>query len=147
MEGGISGKLITLGYLIFSLGLILSPFFVIRKFKTIKWRHIFLGYFLSAGIFVGIFYFDIWFDRYLYKNVYNSGWIMDALLHGLRNECLILTFIFIISPFLITRLKYKKINKKRGWLSLLVSLIFLAIAVTIWIYIIMLGARTFINFG
>jgi len=140
-------KLITLGYILVSLGLILSPFFIIRKFKIVKWKHIILSYFLSAGIFVGIFFLDNWFDKYLYNNVYNSGWIMEVLLNGLRNQCLLLTFIFVISPFLISKIKYKKFNKKRGWISFGISLILLAVMIGAWICLIVLGAGTFINFG
>ncbi len=140
-------KLITLGYILISLGLILSPFFIIRKLKIVKWKYIILSYFLSAGIFVGIFFLDNWFDKYLYNNVYNSGWIMEVLLNGLRNQCLLLTFIFVISPFLISKIKYKKFNKKRGWISFGISLILLAVMIGAWICLIVLGAGTFINFG
>jgi hypothetical protein len=134
--GGISEKLITLSYVVISSGLILSPFFIIRKFKIVKWKHIILSYILSAGIFVGIAFLDNWFDKYLYNNVYNSGWIMEALLNGLRNQCLLLTFIFIISPFLITKIKYKKFNKKRIIISIFLSLLIGIGLFFGWIYLI-----------
>jgi len=124
--GGISEKLITFGYIIISLGLILSPFFIIRKFKIVKWRHIILGYILSSGIFVGITFLDNWFDKYLYNNVYNSGWIMETLLDASVLQWGLVSLIFIISPFLITKIKYKKFNKKRiiinSFLSLLIGI-------------------------
>jgi len=129
------------------LGLILSPFFIIRKFKIVKWRHIILGYILSAGTLAGIIALDFWFDKYLYNNVYNSGWIMESLLDGTLYMTLLLTFIIIISPFFITKIRYKKFNKKRGWISFGTSLILLALMVGVWLYLIVLGAGTFINFG
>jgi len=145
--GGISEKLITFGYIIISLGLILSPFFIIRKFKIVKWRHIILRYILSSGIFVGIQFFYSWIDKWLYNDVYNSGWIMESLLSGNLYQWLGLSIIFIISPFFITKIRYKKFNKKRGWISFGTSLILLALMVGVWLYLIVLGAGTFINFG
>jgi uncharacterized membrane protein len=61
---------------------------------------------------------------------------MEALLNGLRNQCLLLTFIFIISPFLITKIKYKKFNKKRIIISIFLSLLIGIGLFFGWIYLI-----------
>jgi uncharacterized membrane protein (DUF485 family) len=134
--GGISEKLITLSYVVISSGLILSPFFIIRKFKIVKWKHIILSYILSAGIFVGIAFLDNWFDKYLYNNVYNSGWIMEVLLNASMLQWFVLSIIFIISPFLITKIKYKRFSKKRIIISIFLSLLIGIGLFFGWIYLI-----------
>jgi hypothetical protein len=121
--GSASEKLITWGYVIITIGLILSPFFIIWKAKLLKWRWIFLSYLLSVGIFVGIFYLEGLYDRHLYNNVRNSGWLMESLEKGTLYQFLWLYVIFTISPFLITWIKYKKFNLKRFLISLLVTII------------------------
>ncbi len=123
MEGGVSGALIRWGYVIVSLGLILSPFFIVHKFKRIKWRYIFLAYFLSILIFLGVWFFYDWFDQYLYNNVYNSGWVMEELLTASLYQILFLYVIASLSPFFIAKIKYKRFNKKRFFFSLLFSII------------------------
>jgi len=134
--GGMSEKLITLGYIVVSIGLILSPFFIIRKFKIVKWKHIILSYILSAGIFVGIQFFYSWLDKYLYNNIYNSGWIMESLLQGNLYQWLTLSLVFIISPFLIIKIKYKKFNKKKIIISAFLSLLIGISLFFGWIYLI-----------
>jgi glucan phosphoethanolaminetransferase (alkaline phosphatase superfamily) len=134
--GGISEKLITLSYVVISSGLILSPFFIIRKFKIVKWKHIILSYILSMGIFVGLEFLDNWFDKYLYNNVYNSGWIMEVLLNASMLQWFVLSIIFIISPFLITKIKYKRFSKKRIIISIFLSLLIGIGLFFGWIYLI-----------
>ena len=106
-------KLIQIGYLTLSLGLILSPFFVLRKAKIIKWRSIFLSYFLAIVFFGGVMAFYFWLDGYLYNNVYNSGWTMDAMENATVLLWFILYILASISPFLITKLKYRRLTVKR----------------------------------
>ncbi len=137
MEGGVSGALIRWGYVIVSLGLILSPFFIVHKFKRIKWRYIFLAYFLSILIFLGLWILDDWFDKYLYNNVYNSGWIMEELLTASLYQILFLYVIASLSPFFIAKIKYKRFNKKRFFFSLLFSVIIgISLAVILAYYIV-----------
>ena len=121
--GSASEKLITWGYVIITIGLILSPFFIIWKAKLLKWRWIFLSYLLSIGIFVGIFYLEGLYDRHLYDNVRNSGWLMESLEKGVLCQALFLYLILTISPFLITLIKYKKINTKKLLISLFLTII------------------------
>jgi len=121
MGNSASEILIYWSYLIISLGLILSPFFILWKKKLIKWRWIFSAYFLSIAIFAGIFCLDNWYDRYLYNNVYNSGWLMEVMLEGFFAISLLFMLFLAISPFLITKLKYKKFSIKRVVLSLVIS--------------------------
>ena len=117
-------QLITWGYVILSLGLIISPFFIIRKLKTIKWRHIFLGYFLSAIIFGGIYFFYDWFDKWLYNDVQTKlAWeIMDKMVDANILMWVLLYCIIIVSPFLITKMVYKSFTKKRAIINLLISI-------------------------
>ena len=126
MTGSASEFLILWGYVIVSLGLILSPFFILWKKKLTKWRWIFLAYFLSIAIFIGIFCLTNWYDGYLYNNVYNSGWLMEVLLSAGLKQALLFDLALIISPFFISKLKYGKINLKIGLISFLFSVILFA---------------------
>ena len=132
--GSASEFLILWSYVIISLGLILSPFFILWWKKIRKWRWIFLAYFLSIVIFAGIFCLDSWYDRYLYNNVYNSGWLMQVLLQGSLNLFLCLCLLWTMSPFFIAKIKYKKFTWKRSLTSLLFSFVIAVILLVIWGY-------------
>ncbi|MFA6436679.1 MAG: hypothetical protein WC242_00980 [Candidatus Paceibacterota bacterium] len=137
--GSASEKLITWGYVIITIGLILSPFFIIWKAKLLKWRWIFLSYLLSIGIFVGIWILGNWYDRHLYNNVRNSGWLMESLEKGTLYQTLWLYLIFTISPLIIAWIKYKKFNLKRFLISLLLTIITGVILLAIWAYFVAWG--------
>jgi hypothetical protein len=132
--GSASEFLILWSYVIISLGLILSPFFILWWKRLTKWRWIFLAYFLSIVIFLGIFFATNWYDRYLYYNVYNSGWLMEVLLDAGRNQFLFFAFILILSPYCISKLKYIKINLKRGLISTVFSIVIFGIIFGIFLY-------------
>jgi len=137
--GSASEKLITWGYVIITIGLILSPFLIIWKVKLLKWRWIFLSYLLSIGIFVGTLCLEGLYDRHLYDNVRNSGWLMESLEKGVLYQALFLYLILTISPFLITLIKYKKINVKRFLISLLLTIIIGISLFLIWMSFIAWG--------
>lgn len=131
-----SEKLIVLMYVIVSSGLILSPFLIFWNFRFKKRFYIFLSYLLSIGIFVGVQILDNWFDRYLYNNVYNSGWLMECLLKASFYQWIFLYIIFTLSPFFITKVRYGKFTAKRILLNILISLLIAAFLFLVWIYFI-----------
>lgn len=128
-------KLIEYGFTVISLALVVAPFFIIKKkFKPILWRHIFLGYLMSFIIVI--------FSELAYRLIDRAIKDIDysqALLLGSNNFYLWFSFFIIISPFLITKIKYKTFNLKRFFISLLLS-IFLAIgSIVFWAYFIAWG--------
>ena len=137
--GSASEFLILWSYVIISLGLILSPFFILWWKKIKKWRWIFLAYFLSILIFAGIFCLDSWYDRYLYNNVYNSGWLMQVLLQGFFLVALLFVLALIVSPFFITKIKYKKFTWKRGSIAIFYSILIFGILFGLSLYLMAWG--------
>jgi len=131
-----SEKLIVLMYVIVSSGLILSPFLIFWNFRFKKRFHIFLSYLLSILIFVGVQAIYVFIDRYLYNNVYNSGWLMECFLVGTRYQWIFLYIIFTLSPFFITKVRYGKFTAKRILLIILISLLISAFLFLVWIYFI-----------
>jgi len=88
---------------------------------------------------VGTLYLEGLYDRHLYNNVRNSGWFMESLEKGVLFQSLFLYLIFTISPFLITLIKYKKINTKRFLTSLLLTIITGIFLFLIWMSFIAWG--------
>jgi hypothetical protein len=129
-----SEKLIILAYVIFSSGLILSPFLIFGRLKFKKWLYIFLSYFLSIIIFLGVQLLDNWFDRYLYNDVYNSGWLMECLLQASFYQWFFIYILFILLPFFITIIKYGHFTVKRAILSTLIALLTAILLFSVWIY-------------
>jgi hypothetical protein len=114
MEKNISWLIIIL-YPLITLGLVSLPFFwICKKFKPLKWRHIFLAYFLGMVVFGGWFWFDHWLDQWIYHNAYSTlGWTMNPILEGAVNSYFLVMLYLIISPIIIVKIKYGTWNKKR----------------------------------
>jgi len=142
-----SQTLITISYLILSLGLISAPFFILKKLKKVKWFSILLSYTSSLLLFLGTEISANQLDRWLYEEVRNSGWIMDALLTAGFYNWLLITILFIISPFIVAKIKYSNLDKKRILISFFISVFLALMMIVLWIYVLMAGARTFINFN